>query len=67
MRRKDFAQKAGLRLIEVLRYFWLKYVECSLRVSFYIAVFSILFRKQLYVIKMNNEFDVCSVFLRPLD
>lgn len=66
-----FAQKVGLKLIEVGKVAfspqqflaYVKHAEYILGGSFHIAVFSIIFRKQFYIIKKNNEFDVRSEHL----
>ena len=68
---KDFARKTGLQLIEVGKVAfspkkflaYVKHAECILGGSFHVAVFSILFRKQFYIVKKNNEFDVRSEHL----
>ena len=68
---EDFARRAGLRLIEVGKVAfspkkflaYVKHAECILGGSFHVAVFSILFKKQFYIVKKNNEFDVRSEHL----
>lgn len=68
---KEFAQKTGLKLIEVGKVAFspekfLTYVKSAdliLGGSFHVAVFSILFKKQFYIIKKNSEFDVRSEHL----
>lgn len=68
---KDFAHRMGLQLIEVGKVAfspekflaYVKHAECILGGSFHVAVFSILFRKQFYIVKKNNEFDVRSEHL----
>lgn len=66
-----FAHRLGLKLIEVGKVAlspidfltYIKHATYIIGGSFHIAVFSVIFRKQFFIIKKNSSFDVRSVTL----